>query len=125
MSTVENAKETSTSSGNRKAEIWATEFLTTEIARSERSFHASTSPAVFSTALPAIATITRPANAAERLSWSIAGRSPATNQSETNAEPAPLRPSNVRLAEIDSLGPSPAERCSGGVCAPAAASARR
>ena len=30
-----NSSETSTSAGNRNAAIWATEFLTTEIARSD------------------------------------------------------------------------------------------
>src|SRR5437764_5123811 len=125
VSTVESAKETSTSSGNRKAAIWATEFLTTEIARSERRFQASTRPAVFSTALPAIATITRPANACERLSSWIAGFSPLTNQSETNAEAAPLSASNARLDEIDSLGRARSDRCWGGRRAAAAASARR
>ena len=43
--------------------IWATEFLTTEIARSASPFSASTIPVVFSTALPAIPTTTIPANA--------------------------------------------------------------
>ena len=42
-------------------------------------------PTTFSTALPAIATTTRPANASEMPSESIVGSSASTNQSETNA----------------------------------------
>ena len=61
----------------------------TEIARSAWPFHASTSPAVFSTALPAIATITSPANAWEMCSWTIAGDRPLINESDTNAEATP------------------------------------
>ena len=46
-------------------------------------------PATFSTALPAIATITMPANACEMCSVWIVGSSAWTNQSDTNAEPTP------------------------------------
>src|SRR6478672_7750370 len=89
VSVVVSANDTSTRTGNRNAAICATEFLTTEIARSERPFHESTRPAAFSTALPAIATITSPANAWEMCSWSIDGCNAETNQSETNADAAP------------------------------------
>ena len=44
VSVVVSAKEMSTSSGNRKAAICATEFLTTEIARSERPFDGEHEP---------------------------------------------------------------------------------
>ena len=46
-------------------------------------------PVVFSTALPAIATITSPAKACGIPSLSIDGVSAVTNQSETNAAPTP------------------------------------
>ena len=75
--------------------ICATEFFTTEIARSAWPLAASRIPAKFSTALPAIATTTIPANASETCSESIVGRSAATNQSETNAEPRPPTTSRV------------------------------
>ena len=107
VSVVDSAKEMSTSSGNRNAAICATEFLTTEIARSERPFQASTSPAVFSTALPAIATITRPAKAWEMLQLR---RSPApaplTNQSETNADAVPATSSSASVTASDRRGPA-------------------
>src|ERR1700691_1768504 len=105
VSVVASAKETRTSSGNRNAAICATEFLTTEIARSERPFQASTRPAVFSTALPAIATITRPAKAWEMWSTAIAGSSALTNQSETNAEPTPATTSSTSVVGNDRRGP--------------------
>src|SRR5262249_32449755 len=76
-----------TSAGHRKALIWDTEFFTTDTASSERCFHANTTPVAFSTAFPAIAAITRPANALEMPSLSIVGRSSLTNQSEANGEP--------------------------------------
>ena len=57
--------EISTSAGNRNAAICATELTTTEIARSVWRRAASTTPTTCSTALLAIATITRPANACE------------------------------------------------------------
>ena len=44
---------------------------------------------MFSTALPAIATITSPAKAWEMCRIEIAGPRPLTNQSETNAEAVP------------------------------------
>ena len=69
--------------------IWATEFLTTEIARSAWPFERRVTPAVFSTALPAIATITSPANAFGTPICRIAGVSAETNQSDTNAAPTP------------------------------------
>ncbi|MCU1673366.1 MAG: hypothetical protein JWN77_1479 [Frankiales bacterium] len=52
-------------------------------------FAASWMPTTFSTALDAMATMTRPANASEMCSVSIAGVSATTNQSETNAAPTP------------------------------------
>src|SRR5665647_3289702 len=46
-------------------------------------------PTTFSTALPAIATITRPANVGEMCTASMAGVSAATNHSDTNAALTP------------------------------------
>ena len=89
VSAVEVSSDTNTSSGYRNAAICATEFLTTEIASSDFPLWAITIPATFSTALPAIATITKPANAREMWSLWIVGVSAWTNQSETNAEPVP------------------------------------
>ena len=45
-------------------------------------------PTTFSTALPAIATMTSPTNSSDRPSVAIAGRSASTNQSETRAAPS-------------------------------------
>ena len=59
-------RDSSTSAGKRNAAIWATEFFTTETASSDLPFAASTTPTTFSTALPAIATMTRPMKARER-----------------------------------------------------------
>ena len=63
-------------------------------------------PATFSTALPAIATITIPANACEMCSWWIVGSSASTNQSETNAEPTPAETSSVTPIAIGTRGGS-------------------
>jgi hypothetical protein len=52
-------------------------------------FLASTMPTVFSTAFPANATITKPANILLIPSVTIAGDSADTNQSDTKAEPTP------------------------------------
>ena len=59
---------------------------------------ASTTPAVFSTALPAIATITSPANSSDTPTWSIVGRSAAMNQSDTNAAPDAASASSTTAA---------------------------
>src|SRR5919205_1137160 len=90
-----NKSDTSTRAGKRNAAICATEFLTTEMARSLCPLAASTTPTTFSTALPAIATITSPANACEMPSDSIAGSSAATNQSDAKAAPAPATASST------------------------------
>ena len=68
---------------------------------------ASTTPTACSTALPAIATITRPANAWEMpVDW-IVGSSAWTNQSDTNPAATPEMISSVRLARVVSRGFSP------------------
>src|SRR5665647_930128 len=51
-------------------------------------------PTTFSTALPAIATITRPANVGEMCTASMAGVSAATNHSDTNAALTPAAASS-------------------------------
>ena len=63
--------------------------MITEIANSGRLRAASWTPTTFSTALPAIATITSPAKAFEIPSDLTAGSSAWMNQSETKAEPTP------------------------------------
>ena len=94
VSRCSKKSESNTSAGNRKTAICATEFLITEIARSLWPFAASVMPTTFSTALPAIPTITMPVNAREIPSVSIAGPSASTNQSETNAAPTPAAASS-------------------------------
>ena len=61
-------------------------------------------PVVFSTALPAIATITSPAKAFGIPSLSIDGVSAVMNQSETNAAPTPAIPSSTSAEVIESAG---------------------
>ena len=107
MSWVVNSSETSTSAGKRNAVIWATEFLTTEIARSASPFSASTTPVVFSTALPAMPTTTIPANACERPIYSIAGESALTNQSETKADATPPAASSASASVSETRGSAP------------------
>src|SRR5437588_9675165 len=104
VSVVAVSSDTSTSTGYRNAAICATEFLTTEIASSERPLAASTTPVTFSTALPAIATITSPANACEMWSLWIVGCSAWMNQSETNADAVPATTSRTMAATEASLG---------------------
>src|SRR5919198_1451074 len=58
-------------------------------------------PTTFSTALPAIATITSPVNACERPSVVIAGSNAETNQSETKAAP---RPATTRTSAASQVG---------------------
>src|SRR5689334_20361577 len=81
--------ETSTSTGARTSAIWIGLLSTIEKAYSDLPATASWTPTTFSTALPAMATITRPANASEIPSESIEGSSATTNQSETNAASTP------------------------------------
>ena len=96
-----NRYEASTSAGKRKAAIWATEFFTTEIARSDLPLAARKIPVKFSTALPAIATITSPANAFEIPSDATAGSRAWMNQSETKAAPAPAIASRTTANAIE------------------------
>src|SRR5450756_3200872 len=55
-------------------------------------------PTTFSTALPAMATMTRPANVGEMCTASLAGERPATNQSDTNAALTPATASSPRAS---------------------------
>jgi hypothetical protein len=64
-------------------------------------FAASWMPTTFSTALEAMATMTRPANAWEMCITSMAGLSATTNQSETNAAPTPATASIPRESPSD------------------------
>src|SRR3954451_19404999 len=77
------------------AAIWPTEFFTTDTARFAWPFDARITAVMFSTALPAIAAMTSPANARLMPSWSTVGASAVTNQSETNAAPTPPTASSV------------------------------
>src|SRR5690348_492749 len=80
-----NTRDRITSTGASTSAICSGELMTTENAYSERFLAASWMPTTFSTALPAIATITRPANASEIFKACIAGSSACTNHSDTNA----------------------------------------
>src|ERR1019366_392902 len=93
--------------GNRNAATWAIEFLTTEIASSAWPLAASTTPTACSTALPAVATITSPANEREMPRVRIDGSSACTNQSETKAAATPARTNRVRLTLVGTRGVSP------------------
>ena len=106
VSGVAKSSDTSTSAGKRNAVICATEFLTTEIARSASPFNASATPAVFSTAFPAIATMTSPANGFGTPIRCIAGVSAAMNQSETNAAATPPAASSATASAIETRGAS-------------------
>src|SRR5437660_465975 len=61
-------------------------------------------PATFSTALPAIATTTIPANACDTCNASIAGSSAATNHSDTSAAPTDATTSTVTAIESGQPG---------------------
>src|SRR5690348_9558527 len=80
-----NTRDRITSTGASTSAICSGELMTTENAYSERFLAASWMPTTFSTALPAIATITGPANASEIFKACIAGSSACTNHSDTNA----------------------------------------
>ena len=89
-----NSSETSTSAGNRNAAIWATEFLTTEIARSALALGGEHDAG---DVLDRVAGDRDDHEAGERLGdaeRSIAGSSAAMNQSETNAAPTPATASS-------------------------------
>src|SRR3954471_15327195 len=94
----------STIKGNRNAATCATEFLITEIAVSYSPRLAIRMPVKFSAALPAIATITRPAKALEMFSWSIAGVSASMNHAEMNAAMTPATAIIATQAASDSRG---------------------
>ena len=67
-------------------------------------FAARVMPTTFSTALPAIPTITRPVNAFEMPSASTAGSSESTNQSETNAALTPASASTPIAGRSGRIG---------------------
>lgn len=77
-------------------------------------FAASWMPTTFSTAFDAMATITRPANAGDRSSASIAGVSATTNQSETNAAPTPATASIPIARPSGQLRAWPSASCCSG-----------
>ena len=71
----------------------------TEIAKSGLLRAASCTPTTFSTALPAIATITSPANTSLMCSVWIAGVSAVTNQSDVKAAPTAAAPSTTVVVD--------------------------
>src|SRR5262245_31950429 len=98
--------EMSTSTGARTSAIWIGLLSTIEKAYSDLPDAASWTPTTFSTALPAMATITRPANASEIPSWSIDGSSAETNQSDTNAAATPETARIVMASQSGQRGAS-------------------
>ena len=68
-------------------------------------------PIKFSIALPAMATITRPANVSLMPNVFMAGCNASTNQSETNAAATPAQPSTINVSGKDHLAFSAS--CSG------------
>ena len=80
------------------------------MAKSGRLRAASWTPTTFSTALPAIATTTSPANASLIPSASVAGLSAVTNQSLTNAAATPAPPSTATVVESGQRGGAPPRR---------------
>src|SRR5882757_2639482 len=88
--------------------------MITLIAKSAWFRYANWMPTTFSMALPAIATMTRPANAWDTPSASIAGSREDTNQSETSAAATLAPVSMVTASHSGHRGPS----CSAGDAGP-------
>src|SRR5579875_932554 len=101
-----NTRDRITSAGASTSAICSGELITTENAYSERFLAASWMPTTFSTALPAIAMITRPANASEMCRLRIAGSSACTNHSDTNAAATADANSSVSASGSGHLGGS-------------------
>src|SRR5215831_10693019 len=99
-----NANEYSTRIGMTTSAISSELLRTMLIAYCGRFLAARRIPATFSTALPAIATTTIPANASEMCSARIAGSSASTNQSETTAAPTDAHVSVATASDIDHSG---------------------
>ena len=78
----------------RTSAIWRLLFRMRLTASADLFRAAAWMPATFSTALPAMATTTRPTNASDQPSWAIAGRSAPTNHSDTNAAATAAVPSS-------------------------------
>ena len=87
---------------------------------------AAWTPTTFSTAFPAIATTTSPANASDIPRVAIAGRSAATNQSETKADKtaAVARTTSASHCGQRCPGPSASTRASAVVAGTGGASRR-
>ena len=108
VSGVAKKRPAKTSNGVSSSATCSAELMTTEMAKSGRLRAASCTPTTFSTALPAIATTTRPANAWLMPSASVAGLSAETNQSLTNAAARPAPPSTTTVVVSDQRGGEPA-----------------
>ena len=102
--------DTKTSTGVSASATCSDELTITEIAKSGRLRAASCTPTTFSTALPAIATITSPANSWLMCSVWIAGVSAVTNQSDVNAAPTPRDAEHDRGRQRATSGPARAPR---------------
>src|SRR5262245_13113525 len=100
--------------GKRNAAICDTEFLITEMARSDCRLAASQTPTTFSTALPAMPTITRPVKAFEIPRVSTAESSEPTNQSDTNAAATPPAASSPIAKRNETWGRAGAAPSEGG-----------
>jgi len=77
----------STSAGVRAIATCTLLFRITDVARSVLFWIASRTPTTFSTALPAMATITRPTNASDIPNDAMVGRNASTKRSEVSAAP--------------------------------------
>src|SRR5437660_2420844 len=85
---------------------WSDELTITAIAKSGRLRKASWTPTTFSTALPAIATTTNPANVSLMCSDAVAGCKAETNQSLTKTAPVAVAASTTIVAQSGHRGGS-------------------
>jgi hypothetical protein len=81
-------------------------WMMTLIAKSAWPRAASWMPTTFSIAFPAIATMTRPANACDMPRASIAGSSAVTHQSDTSAGATLATASSVTASQSGQRGPA-------------------
>jgi hypothetical protein len=101
--------EMMTRAGVRAIATWSDELRMRLTASSAWLRAAAWMPTTFSTALPAIATTTSPANASDIPSIAIAGRSAPTNQSETKAAATAATASTPRASHWGQRWPGPSD----------------
>jgi len=106
VSVVLKARLAKTRTGVNSSATCSAEFMITEIAKSGRLRTASCTPTTFSTALPAIATMTSPAKSWLMCIACVAGVKAATNQSLVKAAATPAAPSTITVSRSDQRGGS-------------------